>query len=602
VAVLLIAAVTLAAYWPALGGEFLIWDDNQLLLHNPDYRGLGWTQLAWMATAHPLGHWVPLTWLSYAVDHALWGMNPVGYHLTNLTLHVLGALLVRRLALALLPRATALRGSVLHAAALMAALVFALHPLRVESVAWLTARRDVLSGVLFFTTVLAYLHAVDARGPQRRGWLAAAAGSFGLALLAKSSVVALPALLVLLDVYPLRRVPAHPREWLASPYRTVWLEKLPFVGLATAAAVVALQINVGHVLYLSPGEQLAKLAVTAWFHVHRFLLPIALSPLYELPPRLALAEPHVLVAGLGALAITVLALAGRDRFPAGLALWAGFMLMLLPMTGAVQVGPQLTADRYHYLAGVSWALLAGAGAGTAWRAWQAGGATRRAGGLGLALVAVWLAALGLATWRQAHAWQTTEALWTQAVTATPDCSYCRRQLGIWLMVQGRAAEGLDQLELAAVLRPDVHMAHGLVGQAYERVGHFDRAVLAYRRELARRPWAVEARDGLGRALLRAGRPEEARVELARAVEQAPGILALRVTLGLAWLELGRPAEAVRELGPAVRGRPRDAAARFALARAYLDLRQPELARDHYRALEALDPALAARLRPRLAGR
>jgi tetratricopeptide (TPR) repeat protein len=146
------------------------------------------------------------------------------------------------------------------------------------------------------------------------------------------------------------------------------------------------------------------------------------------------------------------------------------------------------------------------------------------------------------------------------------------------------------------------MAHGLVAQAYEHFGQLDRAILAYRRELRRRPQALEARDGLGRVLLRAGRPDEARIELERAVAQAPQILTLHVKLGLAWLELGRPAEAIRELEPAVRGRPRDAAARLGLARAYLDLGEMELAREHSRVLERLDPGLAARLRPRLAGR
>jgi tetratricopeptide (TPR) repeat protein len=336
--------------------------------------------------------------------------------------------------------------------------------------------------------------------------------------------------------------------------------------------------------------------------VHRFLIPVDLSPLYELPPRLTLADPHILVAAVAVAALTGLALAWRRAWPAGLALWAGFVLALVPMTNATHVGPQLTADRYHYLAGLPWALLAGGGAGMAWRAWRAGGAARGAGGLGLVLAAVWLAGLGFATWRQAHAWQTTETLWTQALTATPDCGYCRRQLGVWLMVHGRAAEGRDQLELAAVLRPDLYMAHGLVAQAYEHFGQLDRAILAYRRELRRRPQALEARDGLGRVLLRAGRPDEARIELERAVAQAPQILTLHVKLGLAWLELGRPAEAIRELEPAVRGRPRDAAARLGLARAYLDLGEMELAREHSRVLERLDPGLAARLRPRLAGR
>jgi Flp pilus assembly protein TadD len=598
---LLVALVTVAAYWPTLGSGFVAWDDNFLIVGNPSYRGLDWSHLRWMLTAHPLGHWVPLTWMSLALDHAVWGMRPLGYHLTSLALHVLNALFVFRLALTLLPRATALTGSPLRAAATGAALLFALHPLRVESVAWITERRDVLSGAFFLLTLLAYLRATGTTGARRRRLLAGATGLYALAVASKSIVMSLPAVLVLLDLYPLRRLPPDPRRWGDPDLRPVWIEKLPFAVLGAAAAAVILATHAagGQVRYLTPAEWLAKAAYTLWFHVTRTLWPAGLAPLYELPSRLAPLDPPFLAAGLGALGLTALALALARRWPAGLALWAYFALTLAPVASFTHVGVQLTADRYAYLSGVGWTLLGGAGVGVAARAWQAGGATRRAGGLGLGLAAVVILGLGLGTWWQAHVWRSTETLWTHAVTVTPDCGICHESLGSYLMVRGRPVEGLRHLEIAAALRPDRPMAHGKVGQAHEHLGHFAEARRAYERELALRPRAVEARSGLGGILLRDGRPAEALVELRRAVAEAPDHVDTRTKLGLALLAVGEPGEAALHLKLAVAGRPADPVARLALARAYVAVGDRERARAEHDVLRTLDPRLADRLRTSL---
>src|SRR6266702_6099648 len=236
---LVIAFSTFAAFLPALHNQFVNWDDTDNFLGNPHYRGLTWTHLRWMWTTH-LGHYIPLTWMTLGLDYLLWGMNPVGYHLTRLLLHAANAVVFFFVVRRLLARALSSpseRGYALAVSAGVAALVFAIHPLRVESVAWVTERRDVLSGLFYLVAILLYLRACEgmARG---RGWYWLSVAVFVCALLSKSMVVNLPIVLLILDVYPLRRLGGFV-GWWSEPARRVYVEKIPFVLLAAAASAVA---------------------------------------------------------------------------------------------------------------------------------------------------------------------------------------------------------------------------------------------------------------------------------------------------------------------------------------------------------------------------
>src|SRR5205807_187055 len=221
-------------FLPALQNQFVSWDDAENFLDNPHYRGLGWSQLHWMWTTHQ-GHYIPLTWMTLGLDYLLWGMNPVGYHLTSLLLHAANAVvfffLVRRLLTLALPSPSE-RGHALAVSAAFAALVFAVHPLRVESVAWITERRDVLSGLFFLLSIFFYLRATDDGGFIRGRWRTASLLAFAGAFLSKSIVMTLPGVLLLLDVYPLRR--------LRLGWRALLLEKWPYAAITAAGAVVAM--------------------------------------------------------------------------------------------------------------------------------------------------------------------------------------------------------------------------------------------------------------------------------------------------------------------------------------------------------------------------
>src|SRR2546422_8447339 len=360
-----IALITCAAFLPTLQNQFVNLDDNDNFLDNPHYRGLAWTHLRWMWTTH-LGHYIPLTWMTLGLDYLLWGMNPVGYHLTSLLLHAANAVVfffvVRRLLTLALPGPSE-RGHALAVAAGFASLVFAIHPLRVESVAWATERRDVLSGLFYLSAILFYLRACE-REERGRGWYWLSVAVFVCALLSKSIVVNLPVVLVILDIYPLRRLGGSIGWWSEEAHR-VYVEKIPFVLLAAAASAIALmaQSSVNAAASMTQLSVLGRLAVSAYglsFYLWRMIVPLNLSPLYELPPTVnPWAMPFLLSYGL-VLAITAIALALRRRVPGLLAAWVAYIVVLLPVLGIFQSGPQIAADRYTYLAGLGWAILAGA--------------------------------------------------------------------------------------------------------------------------------------------------------------------------------------------------------------------------------------------------
>src|SRR5437762_9790918 len=400
----LVALVTFAVFLPALQNQFVNWDDPTNFLDNPYYRGLGWSQLRWMWTTH-LGHYIPLTWMTLGLDYLLWGMNPVGYHLTSLLLHAANAVVFFFVVLRILTRALpspSERGYALAVSAGVAALVFAIHPLRVESVAWVTERRDVLSGLFYLVAILLYLRACE-RGARGRGWYWLSVAAFVLALLSKSMVVNLPIVLVILDVYPLRRL-GGAVGWWSAPARRVYVEKIPFVLLAAVASAVALMAQLSHDTMVSVVQLsgLGRLAVSMYgvsFYLWKTVAPVNLSPLYELPPTVnPWALPFIVSYGV-VVAITAIVLAFRRRVPGLPAAWVTYIVVLLPVLGIFQSGSQIAADRYTYLASLGWAILVSAGVLSHWR---------RRPFLFTGLAACVLFGLGILTWNQVQVWRDSE--------------------------------------------------------------------------------------------------------------------------------------------------------------------------------------------------
>src|SRR6059036_1589001 len=567
-----IALITCAAFLPTLQNQFVNLDDNDNFLDNPHYRGLAWTHLRWMWTTHQ-GHYIPLTWMTLGLDYLLWGMNPLGYHLTNLLLHAANAavffFLVRRLLTLALPSPSE-RGHALAVSAAFAALVFAIHPLRVESVAWVTERRDVLSGLFYLLTILVYLRACE-REERGRRWHWLAVATFVCALLSKSMVVNLPIVLLILDVYPLRRLGGFV-GWWSEPARRVYVEKIPFALLAAAASAIAIMAQLSHDTMVSVVQLsgLGRLAVSMYgvsFYLWKTVAPVNLSPLYELAANVnPWATPFLLSYGV-VLAITAIALALRRRVPGVPAVWVAYIVVLLPVLGIFQSGPQIAADRYTYLAGLGWAILAGAGLLSCWRI-SGRSNTGTPATLPIAGVAVCLlVGLGALTWNQAQVWHDSEKLWTHALARDPQSSIAENNLGVVRADQSKLAEAIEHYQRALQMRPDYADAYFNLGNALFQQGKLAEASDHYRQALAIKRDHARAHNNWGVVLARKGKLAEAGDHFHAALHIGPDNADAHTNLGNALFQQGKLAEASDHFRQALRLKPDHTAARSGLVQA-----------------------------------
>ncbi|HEU4440202.1 MAG TPA: tetratricopeptide repeat protein [Methylomirabilota bacterium] len=543
-------------FWPTLGHEFLDWDDDRNLVNNPAFRGLGWANLRWMFTTTHMGHWIPLTWLTFGADYVLWGMKPVGYHLTNLLLHTAAAVALYFVALRLLRVATAGGEAAPRLGALAAALFFSIHPLRVESVAWATERRDVLSGLWFLLAVLTYLVAVDRSGVRRRRWLAGSVACYALALMSKAIVMTLPAVLLILDIYPLRRIDRW-RAWATAEGRRALAEKVPYAALAIAGAgmaIYALRTHAQEMLVPQPLE--SRIAVALYgvaFYAWKTFVPFPISPLYQLPARVDPAAPAMLASAAAVLAVTVLLVWQRRRWPAGLAVWLSYLVLLAPVSGIVQSGPQLVAARYSYLACLGGALLAGAAVWWLARRARLAGSAWRGAVAGAVVVIAGFAGLGALAWRETHVWRDSETLWAHVVATDPASSIAHNNLGFAYLQQGRLDEAERETLAALRLDPEWELAHANLAVVLLRQG-----------KLAE---AGEARVQLGYMLLKHGKYEAAVDLFQKEVASRPGDAGAHNNLGAALLLRGQVGPAIGQFEEALRINPAHEKARRNLAAA-----------------------------------
>src|SRR5574341_106070 len=590
---LALAITTFLVFSPAIWNGFVEWDDQVNLTENLEYRGLGKAQLRFFFTTVLMGHYIPLTWLTFGLDYVLWGMNPTGYHLTSLIIYAASIAAFYVVALRLLQRATVLAGHALRVAAVAAALFFALHPLRVESVVWATERRDVLSGLFFLLTILGYLGMCAATGKRRRWLLAGAVGLYVLALASKGSVMVLPAILILLDIYPLRRFS-----------RRALIEKIPFaiLGLAGAGLTYYAQNANSYITPLERYPLTARIGMTFFslsLYVEKTFLPQALSPLYELPGRIQLFDRPFLLRALAVTALTAVLVSLRRRWPAGLTVWVYYAIALGPVIGIIHSGHQLTHDRYSYLPGLGLALLVGGVAGVAVR--EAGAGRFRpaiAGAMAVAGVA-WLISLATLTFQQTQVWRETYTLWTYALDSEPDCSICHGNLGVYLGNRGFTDIALGHFERALAIRPDKVQAYHHLGYIYASKGEFQKAADAYEIFLKRYPMDVDALSNMGATLMNLGRHREAVEIMQRATKLRPNHVFANTNLGFAIGESGRPAESLQHFRRAITLKANTPQAWFGLARFAYEAGHPEAARTALGILRQLNPILAARIGPTL---
>lgn len=575
---LLLAGLLLVAYGQVRHFEFVNYDDPDYVSENPHVgAGLTAESIPWAFRSSATGNWFPLTWLSHMLDCQLFGLDAGWHHLTNVWIHIASTLLL----FTFLRRVTGARWS-----SALAACLFGLHPLHVESVAWIAERKDVLSGLFFMLTLWAYAAYVDRPG---RGRYAVILAAFCGGLMAKPMLVTVPLVLLLLDQWPFRR---------GIRIR----EKLPLLAASVAASIVTwlVQRRVGATasFELVPlAARLENMLISYAVYVLKTFWPTDLAVFYPYS-RNSLGAPAALAA-IGLAIVTVLAVRSFARRPYILVGWLWYLVTLLPVIGVIQVGAQARADRYTYIPMIGLSIVLVWGAAEVLASWSR---VRIALAVGVPTACLALTLFQLRFWHDSislfrHAIDVTSDNWVahfnlatvmaesndqpeaithlrEVVRLRPRFSTAHAELGQLLAKQNLTAEAFEELRTAVSLNPEDGESHFRLGSVLGSLGRAPEAAGEFRQTIRLQPENADAHYNLGIALASQGDVEEAVREFSSTVQFRPDDADARLNLGIALARLGRIDESVTQFSEAVRIKPDFAEARQALEDARMEQRQP----------------------------
>jgi tetratricopeptide (TPR) repeat protein len=572
---LVLAAITFAVFAQTLRYEFVNLDDDLYVYDNPVVaRGLTRNGMVWAFTHVHSANWHPLTWLSHELDCQFYGLHPGGHHLTNVLLHTATVI-----ALFLILRQ--MTGALWRSA--FVAAVFAIHPLRVESVAWVSERKDVLSGLFFMLTIGAYVRYVENLKFQISNFKFFYIGSvvlFAMGLMCKPMLVTLPLVLLLLDYWPLQRKESAGR---------LALEKLPLLALSAAACAVTLLAQNGAIHSGGPfslPHRLGNALAACMVYLGQMVWPAGLAVPYPYPhngaPAWEVALAGTLLAGL-----SVVAWAERRTRPWLLIGWLWYLVMLLPVLGLIQVGLQAHADRYTYLPQIG-IYVAVTWLAAEWRAgWLRHGPLRVVLG---GLMAGALAMLMVCAWKQTAYWQNSETLWTHTLACTTDNDMAHNNLANALYQKGKVDEASTQYQKGLKIRPNNAEAHKILGLILLQKGRVDEAIVQFQEALKIKPYYAEVHYILGNALRQKDRVDEAIVQFQEALQIRPDFAEAHNNLGTALRQKGRVDEAISHYQKALQIMPDNASVHVNLANALLQKGRVDQAIAHFQNALQTDPA------------
>ena len=470
---IVLVLATLAVYYPVHGHQFVNYDDDTCITNNiPVKYGLGWNVVKWAFTTFYFAVWVPLSWLSHALDCQIFGLNPAGHHDTNLVLHVLNVVLLFRVLL----KATGYTGR-----SFMVAALFAIHPINVESVAWVAERRNTLSMLFFLLALGAYRW--YASEPKASRYLAVAL-LFALGLLSKPQVITFPFVLLLWDYWPLgrmfagnRRAPSTTAPLPAKSFSWLLVEKLPLFALSAADAVVTMRASDIN-RHVPLALRLANAALSYARYMGKAFWPSRLANLYPLLGN-SLKLRQVLASAVLLLAVTVLVAAARQRRYL-LVGWLWFLGTAVPMIGLVQIGRQAMADRYAYLPFIGIFMMICWGAADLYagmRTEQRPLSARWVAGVSVAV----LLAFGLTAHRQVGYWRDSKTLWTHTLQVTSGNYQAEDNLASALMDEGQYEKALPHLHAAEAIYPFYPLTNFHIGLCEQQLGNLPAAIEQYKK-------------------------------------------------------------------------------------------------------------------------
>ena len=550
----LLAGLTLALFWPAKGFGYISLDDYLYVAENPMVsEGLTGEGVRQAFTAVREQWWLPLLWISYMADIAVFGAGPGGHHLVNILLHAANAALL----FWALFRMTGSRWRSFFVAAL-----FAWHPTRMEAVAWIAARKDVLSGLFFMLALLAYVRHAEkpSAGRMAAVFLLMLAG-----LMSKAILIALPPLLLLLDGWPLKRArwPQGAEAW--KTWRPLFAEKAPLIALAAVFMGINLFTHTtgrGEGTPVSLASRFGMIAPNYVGYLEKVAAPVRLSILY--PENDVVAWPFSLAA-LAALAAATWVLWGqREKRPYGTVGWLWFLITLLPVIRGVRMGLAQSADRFTYLP------LIGLGIALAWTAgeWSGRPRARRwiAAACGLALVLSLVQTHAQLPW-----WRNSATIFRRAVDLDPGSHFAQNSLGLALVEAGRVEEGAGHIRQAVRLKPEKAGYVANLGSVLLKLGRAEEALARQDEAIGMKSGMADYHSNRGQALVALGRKDEARAACEEALRLEPAHPEAHYHLGVLLYGAGRAGEALPHFQAAVAGRSGTAPMWFNLGMAYAQL-------------------------------
>jgi tetratricopeptide (TPR) repeat protein len=537
VGVIVIFLLTLIVYTPILKNGF-VWDDIDYVSENTLIRSLRIQSLYGMLTSFHAGNWHPLTWLSHAIDYAIWGLNPLGHHLTNIILHGLNILLVFFLTIKLIVKAKEVNGTsspskmplLISTQALIVsgvtALLFGLHPLHVESVAWIAERKDLLCTFFVLLCISSYLSYSSSVVKRHRWiWFNTCLLLFIFALMSKPMAVTLPVILLLLDIYPLNRISLYLSK--TGKKLSVFLEKIPFFALSIASSIITIiaQHSGGAIKSLEHfhiDTRLLNAVRSLIFYLEKIIAPVKLVPFYPFPTDIHWLDLPYLLSTLLVLVITGLCLwkVKQEKY-LFFSAWLYYVVTLLPVLGIIQVGTQAAADRYTYLPSLSIFLLIGVG--VSW-IFERGALIKHKGIFGGLILAFIFIFLGQLTIKQIKIWHNSEILWSYVIKVFPfprSDPLAHNNLGTAYNKKGELDKAISEYKRALFLRPRYADAHNNLGAAYVKKGELDKAISECKKAITINPNYAEAHNNLGTTYLKKDELDKAISEYRQAIVIKP---------------------------------------------------------------------------------
>lgn len=548
----IVASLTFIIYLPALESQFVNWDDALYVYENYNIRTI---DFKWILTAIVGSLWHPLTLLSLAIDYAMWGLNPLGYHLTNNIFHAINTSLVFILSIKLINQANPVNDRLSNSyiiGAIVTALLFGMHPLHVESVAWVSERKDVLCAFFFLSTLLSYITYTTASS-KRPYYYCLCLILFALALLSKPMAVSLPLVLLILDFYPLER-------WNGlKNIKSILIEKTPFFLLSLAVSIITIVAQ-------SSGEALQSVDVYPWklrildalhafgFYLIKMFFPFNLAPFYPHTVKLSFFTLGYLISFASLLAITFLTIRSLKKDKLFFSVWLYYLVTLIPVIGIVKVGSQSMADRYAYLPSIGPFILAGIGVGVCFNIF-----TKKIHLITItaALVLI-LGAMVNKTIRQIAVWHDSVSLWSLEIKLFPEIDFAYTQRGSGYSKSGNFREGIKDYERAVGINPQNAEAYYNLGNTYSNLKDYQQAILNYNFAVKLKPKYSEAYNNRGMAYNNLGNHKLAIEDFNMAIKHDPKNAKAFNNRGISYSLLGDTREAINSFNRAVELNPQNA--------------------------------------------